>query len=66
MACDPRGTVLARQDYFMSRDRLMLADVPIEGARTVYGYLGDWFAWASIAAFLLLSVFAVRRRSRSG
>jgi apolipoprotein N-acyltransferase len=65
LASDPWGTVLARQDYFTTEDRLMLADVPTEGARTVYGYLGDWFAWASTAGFTLLLVFAFRRRPRS-
>jgi apolipoprotein N-acyltransferase len=66
MASDPRGTMLARQDYFTSTDRMMLADVPTDGVRTVYGYLGDWFAWASIAGFLLLVVLAFVPRRRRG
>jgi apolipoprotein N-acyltransferase len=64
IASDSRGTVLARQDYFMTEDRMMLADVPTEGVRTVYGCLGDWFAWTSIAGFALLLLFALRRKPR--
>jgi apolipoprotein N-acyltransferase len=64
MAADSRGTVLARQDYFMTKDRLMLADVPTRGARTVYGHIGDWFAWISIALFALLAVLAFHRAKR--
>jgi apolipoprotein N-acyltransferase len=60
MASDARGNVLARQDYFMTGDRLMFADVPIRGARTLYGYLGDWFAWASVALFVLLTTLVVK------
>jgi apolipoprotein N-acyltransferase len=58
MAADPRGTVLARQDYFTTEDRLMLVDVPTQGNRTLYRYLGDWFAWTAIALFVLLTVSA--------
>ena len=61
MAADARGTIVARQDYFATTDRLMLADVPIRGTRTLYGCLGDWFAWASIALLLLLAGSAVCR-----
>jgi apolipoprotein N-acyltransferase len=60
MAADSRGIVLARQDYFTTPDLLMLADVPIRGTRTLYRYLGDWFAWASIALFILLVILGIR------
>jgi apolipoprotein N-acyltransferase len=57
--------VLARQDFFMTRDRLMLADVPIRGSRTLYARFGDWFAWTSIALFLYLAApVIVRTRCR--
>jgi apolipoprotein N-acyltransferase len=42
----------------------MLADVPIQGTPTLYGYLGDWFAWASIALFVLLTGLGVLRGGR--
>jgi apolipoprotein N-acyltransferase len=65
MAADSRANVLARQDYFMTADRLMLADVPTRGNRTLYRYLGDWFAWASAALLVLLAGLAVFRGSRN-
>jgi apolipoprotein N-acyltransferase len=65
MASGPKGTVLARQDYFMTTDRLMFADVPIRGTPTLYGYFGDWFAWISIAMFVFLTVLSLLRRNRS-
>jgi len=65
VAADSMGVVLARQDYFMTRDRLMLADVPIQGTRTLYSLIGDWFAWFSIALFALLTGLAVYRGSRN-
>ncbi len=65
VAADHRGTVLARQDYFMTEDRLMFADVPIEGTRTLYGCLGDWFAWTSIALFLALVGWTIKRRTQA-
>ena len=65
VAADHRGTVLARQDYFMTEDRLMFADVPIEGTRTLYGCLGDWFAWASIALLAALVGLIMKRRTQA-
>jgi apolipoprotein N-acyltransferase len=65
MAADHRGTVLARQDYFMTENRLMFADVPIEGTRTLYGYFGDWFAWASIALLAVLLGLIFKHRAQA-
>ena len=65
VASDHRGVVLARQDYFMTEDRLMLADVPIQGSRTLYGYLGDWFAWASMALLAVLVGMTFKRRDQT-
>jgi apolipoprotein N-acyltransferase len=64
-ASDHRGVVLARQDYFMTEDRLMLADVPIQGSRTLYGCLGDWFAWASMALLAVLAGMTFKRRTQA-
>jgi apolipoprotein N-acyltransferase len=61
MASDAEGTVLARQDYFRTSDRIMFADVPVEGVPTLYARLGDWFAWMCIALFAFLVVMASRR-----
>jgi apolipoprotein N-acyltransferase len=61
MAVDPWGRVLARQDHFRTADRLMLADVPTRRVRTLYGLLGDWFAYAGAALAVVLVVLAVAR-----
>jgi len=60
MAADWTGTVLARQDYFTTRERVMLSDIPVRGRRTVYGVLGDWFAWISAGGLLLAAAAAIR------
>lgn len=62
MAVDPEGRVLARQDHFTTADRLMFADVPTRGVRTLYGALGDWFAWlaSALAIALFVLAYAVR------
>ena len=65
MASDAEGTVLARQDYFATADRIMFADVPVKGIPTLYARLGDWFAWTSIALVAVLAVTASRKRRRS-
>jgi apolipoprotein N-acyltransferase len=55
--------VLASQDFFTSPSRVLVVDVPTQGMSTVYGRLGDWFAWLCIAAMVALIVAAFRRSS---
>jgi apolipoprotein N-acyltransferase len=62
MAVDWTGRVLARQDYFTTADRLMIADVPTRGVRTLYGLLGDAFAWLGCALSAALFILAYARR----
>jgi apolipoprotein N-acyltransferase len=61
MAADPWGRLLGQQDYFHTADRLMIVDVPTRGTRTLYGILGDWFAWAGAALAVLLVVLGIAR-----
>jgi apolipoprotein N-acyltransferase len=69
---DPQGRTLAQADFFTTDQQTVVAEVPVEGTRTIYGAVGDVFAWSSIAALLLLVAAAARpvviRRSagRSG
>jgi apolipoprotein N-acyltransferase len=44
-------------------DYAMVSEVPTGGVRTVYSLLGDWFAWACLAALAVLMVLALRRRT---
>ena len=64
-AFDYHGNRLAAVDYFRSADSTMIADVPTRGVRTLYSRLGDWFAWACIAALLTLILTALGRAPRS-
>ena len=59
---DDRGAPLAAMDHFRTADHTMIADVPIAGTRTVYAWLGDWFAWLSVLGFLVLAGWALRLR----
>ena len=64
MAADPWGRLLGQQDYFRTADRLMIVDVPTRGTRTLYGLLGDWFAWAGAALAVLLVVLGIAARPK--
>lgn len=65
-AFDYEGNRLAAVDYFRSDGGTMIADVPTRGVRTLYSRLGDWFAWACIAALLTVVVTALARRPPGG
>lgn len=66
MAVDGTGRVLARQDHFTTADRLMIVDVPTRRVRTLYGPVGDAFAWlaCALAAALFVLAFTASRRER--
>ena len=51
MAADPYGRVLAQVDHFTSSERVMVAQVPIQGVPTLYPVIGDMFGWLSIVGF---------------
>ncbi len=63
MAVDYRGQLLASQDFFTTPSRIMFADLPTRGIRTLYGQLGDWFAWLTIILTTGLIGSAARRRT---
>ncbi len=48
MAIDYLGRVIAYQDFFTTSNRITVVDVPAEGVETIYGRLGDWFAYLTI------------------
>jgi apolipoprotein N-acyltransferase len=51
--------VLARQDFYATSDRLMLADVPTQRVPTIYRVFGEWFAYAGMALALFLCVWGI-------
>lgn len=62
-AFDPQGRSLSAQDYAATKDPTMIADVPTRATPTIYGLIGDAFAWLSIAGtVLLVGTSLVRRR----
>ena len=64
MAIDGSGRTLARQEYFETKDRLMLVDVPTKRMPTLSAVLGDWFAYAGIALALVLAIRGIAARRR--
>ena len=55
LVADPYGHILAEVDFFASSDRVMVAQVPADSSVfTLYSYIGDAFAWLSMAGFALL------------
>lgn len=59
---DHQGRALATSDYFDTNGDPMVASVPAKGVTTVYGRIGDTFAWLCITATVVLSACAVARR----
>ncbi|MCC6999297.1 MAG: hypothetical protein IT370_32090 [Deltaproteobacteria bacterium] len=52
LIADAGGNVLARADHFRVGTRVLIADVPIGAAGTLYSHVGDWLA--ALAVLLLL------------
>ena len=61
MAVDYEGNVVAATDYFTTDPQVMVADVPVQGVRTIYATIGDVFAWLSIAGLVVLIGVATGR-----
>jgi len=64
MAVDGAGRVLARQEFFETPDRLMLADVPTRRMPTLYSRVGEWFPYAGIGLALGCIAWGTARRRR--
>jgi apolipoprotein N-acyltransferase len=64
IAADYCGRVIAEQNYFTSKERVMLADMPVKSVSTIYSVIGDLFAWLCIIGLIILIVVAVIRRKR--
>jgi apolipoprotein N-acyltransferase len=56
---DPYGRVLAQTDHWTSREWVMVAQVPVNSVFTLYSYIGDLFAWLSIAGFFILMTVGI-------
>jgi len=64
-AADPYGRVWAAMDHWTASERVLLAQVPIQSAFTIYPYIGDLFAWLAISGFLVITAWVVVRGRRA-
>ena len=59
IAIDYQGRVLTSLNSFTSPGEIMYAEVPTKGVSTLYGFIGDLFAWLcclALAAFVVLGL----------
>ncbi|MEJ2707184.1 MAG: nitrilase-related carbon-nitrogen hydrolase [Anaerolineales bacterium] len=59
LVVDPYGRVPAAMDHFNDVERVMVAQVPILSAFTIYPYIGDLFAWLAMAGLVGITIWAV-------
>ncbi|MDQ2089013.1 carbon-nitrogen hydrolase family protein [Marimonas arenosa] len=65
-AMDAYGRVLNRMQLETGAPGIMYADVPTQGARTLYARLGDWLGWLSMALVVVFAAGAVLFGRRVG
>ncbi|MEP6995668.1 MAG: nitrilase-related carbon-nitrogen hydrolase [Acidobacteriota bacterium] len=63
-AFDYQGRQLASMDHYVTSDRVLVAQVPIRGVRTLYAALGDWLAWTCLAGLVVLVARSRRPHGR--
>ena len=63
IAVDYQGRVYVAMDHYQTAgDRMLAAELPTRGVRTIYSSVGDLFSWLSLAALAALAAFGPRRR----
>jgi apolipoprotein N-acyltransferase len=65
IAYDYKGNQLSKMDYNKSSDKVLVSEVPTKGATTVYGMIGDTFAWLCVALLICLVGSAAISRKKS-
>jgi len=53
-AVDYHGNVLSELNDFTTEERIMIADIPTKGIKTIYSQIGDLFAWLCLLGFLIM------------
>ncbi|MBO0930151.1 nitrilase-related carbon-nitrogen hydrolase [Fibrella aquatilis] len=51
---DPYGRVITQMDHFATTRWFMQGQLPTQRIPTLYGLLGDWFAWLCVAGLALV------------
>ena len=46
-------------DHFTAGERVIVAQVPIQGISTVYPVIGDLFVWLAILGFDVITIAAI-------
>lgn len=59
IAADYCGRIIAKQNYFTSNKRIMLADIPMKSVFTIYSVIGNTFAWLCIIGLISLLMLTV-------
>jgi apolipoprotein N-acyltransferase len=64
LACDYQGRVYGLMDHYHAADRVLVAQLPSRGVRTIYSRGGYLFPWLCVLAVCLLFPFTFLRHSR--
>lgn len=57
-----KGQLLSSNDFFRTNDIILYSDVPVKGQKTIYSFLGDYFAWLCIIFFLSMSIVYIKNK----
>ena len=60
-AFDPWGRVVGLSDFFAPGDRSLTVQLPVGSVQTVYGRIGDAFAWLCVAVLAAALAFSIAR-----
>ena len=64
-AVDYHGNILSQMNDFTTEERIMIADIPKQGIKTIYSQIGDFLAWLCVFGLLGLIALAVRNRKKT-
>jgi apolipoprotein N-acyltransferase len=57
-----KGQLISSNDFFKTDEVILYSDVPVKGKKTVYSFLGDYFAWLCIIFFLSMSLVYIKNK----
>ncbi len=62
---DSYGRTLAGMDHFTASERVIVAQVPIQGISIIYPVIGDLFGWLAVLGFVVIAIATIIRWRRS-
>jgi apolipoprotein N-acyltransferase len=60
-AVDYHGTILAQMNDLTTENRIMIADIPKQGIKTIYSKIGDLFAWLCVLGLLGVIALTIKK-----